>query len=83
MKRWTFQDQTVASFILTCVASVAAAWLHLPLVGRLAFFAVGIGYILRGVAPAAWQIQWGNKAGWAVRILGLFFLLQGIFGRFF
>ena len=83
MKRWTFQDQTAASFFLILAASIASALLHVSLIGRLAFLAVGAAYVIRAVPPVVVQIQWGEKkARWFPRALGLSFLLYGLFAHF-
>ena len=83
MKHWTFQDQTAASFLLILAAAVAAALLHASLIGRLAFLAVGAAYVIRAVPPVSVQIQWGKKrARWFPRVLGLSFLLYGLFAHF-
>ena len=51
MKKWTFFDQMLASFLVIVISSILSALLHLPIVGRLAFLLVGAGFVLHPVVP--------------------------------
>ena len=70
MKKWTFFDQMLASFLVIVISSILSALLHLPIVGRLAFLPVSI------------SIQWGARALWFPRLLGASFLLFGLLAQF-
>ena len=52
MKKWTFFDQMLASFLVIVISSILSALLHLPIVGRLAFLLVGAGFVLHPVGSA-------------------------------
>ena len=64
MKKWTFFDQMLASFLVIVISSILSALLHLPIVGRLAFLLVGAGFVLHPVVPVNISIQWGARALW-------------------
>ena len=81
MKKWTFFDQMLASF-LVIVSSILSALLHLPIVGRLAFLLVGAGFVLHPVVPVNISIQWRARALWFPRLLGASFLLFGLLAQF-
>ena len=49
MKKWTFFDQMLASFLVIVISSILSALLHLPIVGRLAFLLVGASFLLFGL----------------------------------
>ena len=82
MKKWTFFDQMLASFLVIVISSILSALLHLPSVGRLAFLLVGAGFVLHPVVPVSISIQWGARALWFPRLLGASFLLFGLLAQF-
>lgn len=83
MKRWTFFDQTLVSFVVIFAASFAAALLHWSVLGHLAFLLVGAAYVIRAVPPVCWDIQLGReKARWLTRLMGTLFILYGLFAHF-
>ena len=72
MKKWTFFDQMLASFLVIVISSILSALLHLPIVG----------FVLHPVGPVNISIQWGARALWFPRLLGASFLLFGLLAQF-